>query len=196
MYFWSIKRVYFLQNANNLDFKLLFKLYAWPKKQVFCLNLRRILDNEPFWLSLRSTFLASKFFDAFEPWFCHTVTNGPDLRKFPPVQAGLLPVFSRQQDYNSGELLWDLHLSDHGQRGLLRLQPAHEICGFWVQSNFEAYAGILLFSIQTYFCCYIFQSISGAVADSKVWKAASRVDQGLRVLIDRNMDRLNSKRNW
>ena len=76
---------------------------------------------------------------------CHTVTNGPDVRKSPPGQAGLLSVFSRQQDYNSGELLWDLHPSDHGQRGLLRLQPAHEICGFWVQSNCEAYAGNLLF---------------------------------------------------
>ena len=44
MYFWSIKGVYFLQNANNLNFKLFFRLYTWPTKQVFCLYLRRILD--------------------------------------------------------------------------------------------------------------------------------------------------------
>ena len=37
--FWSIKGVYFLQNANNLNFKLFFRLYTWPTKQVFCLYL-------------------------------------------------------------------------------------------------------------------------------------------------------------
>ena len=45
MHFWSIKGVYFLQNANNLNFKLFFRLYTWPTKQIFCLYLRRILEN-------------------------------------------------------------------------------------------------------------------------------------------------------
>ena len=58
MHFWSIKGVYFLQNANNLNFKLFFRLYTWPTKQVFCLYLRKILDNDSFWMSLKSTFLA------------------------------------------------------------------------------------------------------------------------------------------
>ena len=61
MHFWSIKGVYFLQNANNLNSKLFFFiLYTWPTKQVFCLYLRRILDNKSFWMSLKSPFLASK----------------------------------------------------------------------------------------------------------------------------------------
>ena len=60
MHFWSIKGVYFLQNANNLSFKLFFMLYTWPTKQVFCLYLRRILDNKSFWMSLKLTFLALK----------------------------------------------------------------------------------------------------------------------------------------
>ena len=50
MYLWLIKGVRFLQNANNFNFKLFFRLYIWPTKQVFCLNLRRILDNESFWI--------------------------------------------------------------------------------------------------------------------------------------------------
>ena len=50
--------MYFLQNDNNLKFKLFFRLYTWPTKQVFCLYLRRILDNESFWMSPKSTFLA------------------------------------------------------------------------------------------------------------------------------------------
>ena len=37
VHFWSIKRVYFLQNANNFNFKLFLRLYTWPTKQVFCL---------------------------------------------------------------------------------------------------------------------------------------------------------------
>ena len=37
VHFWSIKRVYFLQNANNLNFELFLRLYTWPTKQVFCL---------------------------------------------------------------------------------------------------------------------------------------------------------------
>ena len=37
-----------------------FMLYTWPTKQVFCLYLRRILDNKSFWMSLKSTFLAFK----------------------------------------------------------------------------------------------------------------------------------------
>ena len=60
MHFWSIKGIYFLQNANNLYFKLFLRLYKWPTKQVFCLYLRRISDNESFWISLKSTFLALK----------------------------------------------------------------------------------------------------------------------------------------
>ena len=60
VHFWSIKGVYFLQNANNLNFKLFLRLYTWPKKQVFCLYLKTILDNESFWMSLKSTFLALK----------------------------------------------------------------------------------------------------------------------------------------
>ena len=61
MHFWSIKGVYFLQNANNLNFKLfLFMLYTWPTKQVFCLYLRRIVDKESFWMSPKSTFWAFK----------------------------------------------------------------------------------------------------------------------------------------
>ena len=35
-------------------------MYTWPTKQVFCLYLRRIFDNESFWMSLKSTFLAFK----------------------------------------------------------------------------------------------------------------------------------------
>ena len=46
--------------ANNLNFKLFFMLYTWPTKQVFCLYLRRILDNKSFWMSLKLTFLALK----------------------------------------------------------------------------------------------------------------------------------------
>ena len=60
MHFWSIKGVSFLQNANNLNFKLFFRLYTWPTKQVFCLYLRGILDNESFWMSPKSTFLVFK----------------------------------------------------------------------------------------------------------------------------------------
>ena len=52
MHFWSIKGVYFLQNDNNLNFKLVFRLYTWPTKQVFCLYLGGMLDNESFWMSL------------------------------------------------------------------------------------------------------------------------------------------------
>ena len=37
VHFWSIKGVHFLQNANNLNFKLFFRLYTWPTNQVFCL---------------------------------------------------------------------------------------------------------------------------------------------------------------
>ena len=37
-----------------------FMLYTWPTKQVFCLYLRRILDNKSFWMSLKLTFLALK----------------------------------------------------------------------------------------------------------------------------------------
>ena len=37
-----------------------FMLYTWPTKQVFCLYLRRILDNKSFWMSLKLTFLAFK----------------------------------------------------------------------------------------------------------------------------------------
>ena len=59
-FFWSIKGVYFLQNVNKLNFKLFFRLYTWPTKQVFCLNLRRILYNESFWMWPKSTFLAFK----------------------------------------------------------------------------------------------------------------------------------------
>ena len=33
----AIKRVYFLQKANNLNVKLFFSFYTWPTKQVFCL---------------------------------------------------------------------------------------------------------------------------------------------------------------
>ena len=53
LFFWilskwggSIKGVNFLQNANNMNFRLFFGLYTWPTKQVFGLYLRRILDNE------------------------------------------------------------------------------------------------------------------------------------------------------
>ena len=60
MHFWSIKEVYSLRNANNLNFKLFFRLYTWPTKQVFCLYIRRMLDNESFWISLKLTFLAFK----------------------------------------------------------------------------------------------------------------------------------------
>ena len=60
MHFRSIKGVYFLQNANNLNLKLFSRLYTWPTKQVICLYLRRILDNESFWMSRKSTFLAFK----------------------------------------------------------------------------------------------------------------------------------------
>ena len=38
MHIWSIKGVYFLQNANNLNLKLPFRLYTWPTKRVFCLS--------------------------------------------------------------------------------------------------------------------------------------------------------------
>ena len=53
-----MKGVYFLQNANNLNFKLFFRLYTWPTKQVFCLYLRIILDNKSFWMycSLNQSF--------------------------------------------------------------------------------------------------------------------------------------------
>ena len=60
LHFWLIKGVYFLRNANNLNFKLFFRLYTSPTKQVFCLYLRRILDNESFWMLSKSTFLAFK----------------------------------------------------------------------------------------------------------------------------------------
>ena len=40
--------LYSLQNATNFNFKLFFRLYTWPTKQVFCLYLRRILDKESF----------------------------------------------------------------------------------------------------------------------------------------------------
>ena len=35
-------------------------MYTWFIKQVFCFYSRRILDNESFWMSLKSTFLALK----------------------------------------------------------------------------------------------------------------------------------------
>ena len=43
MHFWSIKGVYFLQNANNLNFKLFFRLYTKPTTQVFCLYLTIVM---------------------------------------------------------------------------------------------------------------------------------------------------------
>ena len=42
----------FPQNSNNLNFKLFVRLYTWSTTQVFCLKLRRILDNESFWMSI------------------------------------------------------------------------------------------------------------------------------------------------
>ena len=41
-------------------FKLFFRLHTWPTKQVFCLYLIRILDNESFRKSLKSTLVAFK----------------------------------------------------------------------------------------------------------------------------------------
>ena len=35
-------------------------MYTWPTKQVFCLYLRRILYNESFWMSIKSSFWHSK----------------------------------------------------------------------------------------------------------------------------------------
>ena len=51
----------------------------------------------------------------------------------------------------------------------------------------------LLFKVGCQFLTFFTQSRSGAEADQKVWKAASRADQGLMVLIDRNMDRFNKQ---
>ena len=37
-----------------------FRFYTWPSKQLFFLYLRRILDNESFWMLLKLRFLAFK----------------------------------------------------------------------------------------------------------------------------------------
>ena len=111
MHFWSIKGVYFLQNANNLNFKLFLRLYRWPTKQVICLNLRRILDNELFWMSLKSTFLAFKKvvqvvqirgrrviwtkYNRRATFFCDTFFNG-SIAPFNPLEHFGLFSFCRR----------------------------------------------------------------------------------------------------
>ena len=43
-----------------MNFKLFFRLCTWSTQQVFGLYFRRFLDNELFWISVKSTFLAFK----------------------------------------------------------------------------------------------------------------------------------------
>ena len=64
--FWSIKG---LKNANNLNLKLFFRLYTLPTKKVFCLYLRSILDNDSFWMSLKTAFLTfKKSYTSYPNW--------------------------------------------------------------------------------------------------------------------------------
>ena len=63
-------------------------LYTWPTKQVFCLYLRRILDNKSFWMSLKLTFLALKNSGTSCPnWWerggrGHRASGGGQFRQF------------------------------------------------------------------------------------------------------------------
>ena len=65
-----------------------FMLYTWPTKQVFCLYLRRILDNKSFWMSLKLTFLALKNSGTSCPnWWerggrGHRASGGGQFRQF------------------------------------------------------------------------------------------------------------------
>ena len=58
--FLANKRSLFPQNANNLNFKVFFRLYTWPTKQEFCLYFRRILDKRYFGCHLNRRFWCSE----------------------------------------------------------------------------------------------------------------------------------------
>ena len=82
MHFWSIKGVYFLQNANNLNFKLFFRLYVYVVHYI--VNKVLIVLN---WL-LSLEFWRQKKSCTSCPWhmndnlvFCVTISNKHILPK-------------------------------------------------------------------------------------------------------------------
>ena len=112
MHFWSIKGVYILQNANNLNFELYFRLYTWPTKQVFCLYLRIILDNESFWMncSLNQSFWRLKKSSTSCPnWggntFVHSANSALSLS---PSTTSLLPIMRAWRVWYRIEVLVDI----------------------------------------------------------------------------------------
>ena len=69
-HFWSIKGVHFLKNANDLNFKLFFRLYTWPTKQIFCLYLRRILENARANMYWNTSFVSPAILSLVLPHWC------------------------------------------------------------------------------------------------------------------------------